>query len=167
MIIRQTTEKDYKEIYELVKEAFASAQHADGNEQDLVTALRRGDDCVLELVAEINGELAGHIMFSKARVGDEPILALAPLSVKPKYQRQGIGTALMEEGHKRAKALGYHYSLVLGSEAYYPRVGYLPAEGFGVIVPEGISSENLMMLKLDEKAPAVGGRVSYAKEFGI
>lgn len=169
MIIRQERETDYKEIYELIKEAFASAEHADGNEQDLVTALRKGSDFVpkLALVAEIDGKLAGHIMFSKAKIGNDTVLALAPLSVKPEFQRLGVGTALMNKAHKIAKELGYQYSLVLGSEFYYPRVGYLPAEQFGVIVPEGIPSENLMILKLDENAESIGGEVTYAKEFGM
>lgn len=169
MIIRQERETDYTEIYELIKEAFASAEHADGNEQDLVIALRKGNDFVpeLALVAEIDGKLAGHIMFSKAKIGNDTVLALAPLSVKPEFQRQGVGTALMNEAHKKAKELGYQYSLVLGSEFYYPRVGYLPAEQFGVIVPDGIPPKNLMILKLDENAESIGGEVTYAKEFGM
>lgn len=102
MLIRQETKKDFSEIYELVAEAFASAQHADGNEQDLVEALRKGEAYVpeLSLVAEIDGKLAGHIMFSKAKVGDDTVLVLAPLSVKPEFQRQGVGTALMNKAHK-------------------------------------------------------------------
>ena len=169
MIIRQETPKDYKEVYELVKEAFASAEHADGNEQDLVEALRKGDAFVpeLSLVAEIDGKLAGHILFSKALVGDTTVLVLAPLSVRPQYQRQGVGTALMEKAHRTAGSLGYPYSLVLGSETYYPRAGYRPTEQFGIEVPEGFPSANFMALKLREDAPPLHGSVVYAKEFGI
>lgn len=169
IIIRQETPKDYKEVYELVKEAFASAEHADGNEQDLVEALRKSDAFVpeLSLVAEIDGKLAGHILFSKAMVGNITVLVLAPLSVRPQYQRQGVGTALMENAHRIAGALGYLYSLVLGSETYYPRAGYRPAEQFGIKVPEGFPSVNFMALKLREDAPPLHGSVVYAKEFGI
>src|SRR5699024_8518524 len=144
MEIRQEIEKDYEEVYKLVKEAFETAEHADGNEQDLVEALRRGSAFVpeLSLVAEINGELAGHILFTRAKVGEDTVLVLAPLSVKPKFQRQGVGTALIEQGHKIARELGYSYSLVLGSEKYYPRFGYIPAEQLGIQVPEGIPSPN-------------------------
>ena len=85
MVIRQETPNDYNEIYDLVKEAFATADHADENEQDLVTELRKGSAFIpeLSLVAEIDGKLAGHIMFTKASVGNDPVLVLAPLSVKP------------------------------------------------------------------------------------
>ena len=169
MLIRQETQKDYAEVYELVREAFASAQYADGNEQDLVQALRRGEAYVpeLSLVAEINGKLAGHIMFSKARVGSSTVLALAPLSVRPEFQGQGVGTALMNRAHDTARKLGYEYSFVLGSELYYPRVGYIPADSLGVSAPEGIPPEKFMGLKLSESAEPISGELVYAEEFGI
>ena len=169
MLIRQEKYKDYKKVYELVAEAFATAEHSDGSEQDLVVALRKGNAFIpeLSLVAEIDGEVAGHILFTKAKVGNDEALVLAPLSVKPQYQKQGIGTALIIEGHKIAKKLGYNYSLVLGSETYYPRVGYVPAERFGIIVPDGVPAENFMVTKLQENAKAISGEVTYAKEFGM
>lgn len=169
MRIRQEEPKDYGEVYELIKEAFAAAEHADGNEQDLTAALRKGSAFIpeLSLVAEENGELAGHILFTKAHVGECEVLVLAPLSVKPKYQRQGVGTALMKEGHKIAAGLGYPYAMVLGSETYYPRAGYIPAAEFGVEVPEGIPSANFMGMKLREDALSIGGKLVYAEEFGI
>ena len=49
MVIRQEREQDYKEVYKLVTEAFAAADHADGNEQDLVEALRKGSSFIPEL----------------------------------------------------------------------------------------------------------------------
>lgn len=169
MIIRQENFSDYKGIYELIVEAFATAEHVDGNEQDLVDSLRKGDAFVPELsmVAEINGEIVGHIMFTKAKVGHNEVLVLAPLSVKPQYQKQGVGTALIIEGHKIAKKLGYEYSLVLGSETYYTRVGYIPAEKIGIEVPKGLPTENFMAIKLKENAKAICGKVTYAKEFGL
>ena len=169
MKIRQETPKDYEEVYELIREAFASAEHADGNEQDLVEALRKGDAFIpeLSLVAEEDGQLAGHILFTKAQVGEAEVLALAPLSVRPAFQRQGVGTALIEEGHRIARKMGYAYSIVLGSENYYPRLGYREAAGFGVEVPEGVPSANFMAIQLLEGAPALGGPVIYAEEFGL
>ncbi len=169
MIIRQETKKDFSEIYELVAEAFAQAQHSDGNEQDLVEALRKGAAYVpeLSLVAEIDGRLAGHIMFSKAKVGDDTVLVLAPLFVKPEFQRRGVGTALMNRAHDVARELSYEYSFVLGSEFYYPRVGYIPAEKLGVKAPEGIPSLNFMAMKLRENARPISGELVYAGEFGM
>lgn len=167
MFIRQEKPKDYKEIYNLITEAFAIADHSDGNEQNLVAALRKSDAFIpeLSLVAEVDGEIAGHILFTKAKVGEDEVLALAPLSVKPVYQRQGVGAALVMEGHKIAKRLGYQYALVLGSELYYPRFGYMPAEQFGIMIPEGFPASNFMAVKLQENAKAISGAVTYAKEF--
>ena len=61
----------------------------------------------------------------------------------------------------------FSYSIVLGSEEYYPRLGYREAAGFGVEVPEGIPSANFMAIQLLEGAPALGGPVIYAEEFGL
>ena len=114
MNIRKEKPKDYKAIYAVVRDAFGSAEHADGNEQDLVNALRKGKAYIpeLSLVAEENEKSIGHIMFTKARVGENVVLALAPLSVLPEYQRKGIGTALIKEGHRIAQELGYGLSLI-------------------------------------------------------
>lgn len=170
MIIRQETINDYEEVYNLIKEAFALAEHADGNEQDLVCSLRKNKEAFipeLSLVAEKESEIVGHILFTKMKVGNDTVLALAPLSVKPKYQKQGIGTALVLEGHRIAKEMGYGYSVVLGSETYYPKMGYLPAKDFNITVPTGIPSENYMAIRLCPNAKQISGDVSYAKEFGL
>lgn len=169
MNIRKENSKDFTEIYEVVKTAFASAEHSDGNEQDLVNALRK-DECYipeLSLVAEENDKIVGHIMFTKAKVGMEDVLALAPLSVLPEYQKRGIGSELIKTSHRIAKQLGYKYSIVLGSEKYYPKFGYVPANTFGIIPPFDVPIEKFMAYKIIEDAPNINGIMKYAKEFGI
>ncbi len=169
MRIRKEETKDYEIVYSVIKSAFASAQHADGNEQDLVNALRKSEAYIpeLSLVAETDGKIVGHIMFTEAYVKDIVVLALAPLSVIPEYQRKGIGTALIKNGHKIAKELGYGYSVVLGSEKYYSRTGYLPAYMFGIKPPFDIPQENFMALRISADAPDIKGFIKYAEEFGI
>ncbi|MFR8346567.1 GNAT family N-acetyltransferase [Mediterraneibacter gnavus] len=169
MYIRQETTTDYEVVYSVVKRAFESAEHADGNEQDLVNALRKGDAFLpeLSLVAETDGKIVGHIMFTKATVDGNPVLALAPLSVLPEYQRKGIGTALIQEGHRIAKELGYTHSIVLGSEQYYPREGYCPAEDLGITAPFHVPRENFMAYIISETGAKIQGTIKYAPEFGI
>lgn len=169
MLIRKEEPKDYEIVYSVVKEAFDSAGHSDGNEQDLVNALRKGEAYIpdLSLVAQTDGKIVGHIMFTKAKVGEDTVLVLAPLSVLPEYQRKGIGISLIKEGHKIANRLGYEYSIVLGSENYYPKAGYLPADQFGIKPSFEVSSENFMACKIKEEAADIHGTIKYAKEFGI
>lgn len=168
-MIRQERTEDYETVYDVIKEAFDSAEHADGNEPELVNALRKGNGFIpqLSFVAEIDGKIVGHILFTKATIENRTVLALAPLSVLPEYQRRGIGTALIKEGHRIAGELGYGFSVVLGSENYYPRVGYLPADTFGIQPPFDVPRENFMAYKLNENAPNVSGIMKYAEEFGI
>lgn len=169
MLIRKEESKDYDVVYSVVKAAFDSAEHADGNEHDLVNALRKGEAFIsdLSLVAETDGKIVGHIMFTKAKVGEDIVLALAPLSVLPEYQRKGIGMSLIKEGHSIAGELGYEYSIVLGSETYYPKAGYVPADSFGIKPPFDVPNENFMACKIKEGASDLCGVIEYAKEFGI
>lgn len=125
MFIRTEKPADYRSVYFVVKSAFDSAEQKDGNEQDLVNDLRKSTAFVpeLSLVAEENGKIIGHIMFTKLKIGEAVILALAPLSVLPQYQRQGVGTALVNEGHKIAKDLGYSYSVFWEAKNTIPGLG--------------------------------------------
>ena len=116
MVIRQEQPADYEAVYQVVKEAFANAEHTDGHEQDLVVALRKSRSFIPELsfVAVEDDKIAGHILFTRAAVDHKSVLALAPLSVLPVYQGRGIGLSLIAQGHKIAAELGYQYSVVLG-----------------------------------------------------
>ena len=167
--IRQENKKDYEEVYNVVKMAFESAKHSDGNEQDLVVALRKSKNFVpeLSLVAVNDDKIVGYIMFSKIKIGEYEELALAPLAVLPEYQKQGIGKKLIEKGHKIAKGLGFHYSVVLGSEKYYPKLGYVPASQYGIKAPFEVLDENFMVMKLNDFDKEIVGTVEYAKEFNI
>lgn len=167
--IRRETLDDYNAVYQVVREAFATAEHSDGTEQDLVTALRKSDAFVpeLSLVAVEDGKIVGHILFTKVRVGQQEALALAPLSVLPDYQRRGIGLALIREGHEIARRLGYDYSIVLGHPKYYPKAGYVPASAYGIRAPFDVPDANYMAIKLNRAAPAIEGIVRYDRAFGI
>lgn len=123
MSIRAATLKD-REAIRLVEE------HAFGQntEAGLVDALVDSGDTVLELVAEEEGQVVGHILFSRLHVQKDgrnhAAVALAPLAVEPSFHGSGIGGALIREGHLRLKQAGETLSLVLGEPAYYGRFGY-------------------------------------------
>ncbi|MCI8669322.1 MAG: N-acetyltransferase [Lachnospiraceae bacterium] len=169
MVIRQEEQCDYEAVYRLVKEAFATAEHSDGNEQELVTALRNSSSFIpeLSLVAFEDGIAVGHILFTKVYIGECEELALAPLSVIPAYQRKGIGQALMKEGHDIARKMGYDYSIVLGHPQYYPKAGYVPAYMYGIKAPFDVPDENYMAIRLNDRAKRIDGIVRYDNAFGI
>lgn len=169
MEIRQERADNRHAVFQVVKEAFSHAERSDGNEQKLVKALRASPSFIpeLSLVAVADGKIVGHILFTKITIGEYIELALAPLSVLPPYQRRGIGLALIREGHRIAKQLGYDYSVVLGSPAYYPRAGYLPASLYGIESPFEVRDEYFMAFKLRDDAPQVKGVVKYDPAFEI
>ncbi len=169
MKIRKAEVQDAKAIYAVVTAAFAGVEHTDGNEVDLVMALTASRSFIpeLSLLAEEDGDIIGHIMFTKAKVGTTEVLALAPLSVLPEYQRRGVGAALISEGHHIARQLGYPYAIVLGSDTYYPRHGYVLADTVGIRIPFDAPRENVIAYPLVENTSPIHGVMRYDKAFGI
>ncbi len=166
-IIRQANTNDTEIIYNVIKEAFLTAEHTDHNEHELFKVLLDSEAYIpeLSLVAVLNDEIVGHILFTKIKINKTEQIALAPLSILPKYQKCGIGKTLIEKGHKIAKELGYSYSIVLGSDGYYPKFGYTKASDYNIYAPFEVPSEYFMAIKLNDEL--VEGTVKYAKEFGI
>ena len=167
MLIRPDRETDFAAAAALISAAFEGAEHSDGNEAELVAALRRDAAYIpeLALTAEMDGRPAGYLMFTRLRIGESVQLALAPLAVLPEYQRRGVGGALIERGHELARSLGYAFSVVLGSEGYYPRFGYVPASRFGIRAPFEVPEENFMACRLLPGAAAPEGVAEYAAPF--
>lgn len=167
--IRKENKNDYNEVYNVIKKAFETAEHSDENEQDLVVRLRKSKAFIpeLSLVAVEENKIVGYILFTKIKTKDNIELALAPLAVLPEYQRKGIGKKLIETGHNIAKNLGYHYSIVLGSENYYSKMGYILAIQYGIKAPFQVPDENFMAIKLNDTNIEIKGTVEYAKEFEI
>ncbi len=115
-------------------------------------------------MAEEENRLVGHIVLTKIKVGGAVGIALAPLSVLPNFQKKGVGTALMNDAYDIAKNMGYEFSVVLGSETYYPRVGYQMASLFGIKPPFDVPNENYMVLFLNGMPRRIDGTVIYVKE---
>ena len=124
MTIRQATPEDFDAIYSLVKTAFQTAKVSDGGEQDFVLKLRKGSYIPeLELVAEEDGVLIGHIMLTGASIRENGgcfgTLLLAPLSVALEWRAKGIGAALIREALAKAAALGHSSAVLIGDPGYY------------------------------------------------
>lgn len=167
MIIRQEKPGDIDAVHEVVRQAFEKASHTSHDEHNLVNRLRKSEAFIpeLSLVAEENGQVVGHILFTRVKVGDTVQLGLAPLAVLPQWQGKGIGGKLIETGHALAKKLGYGYSILVGHERYYPRFGYFPASRIGVTAPFDVPDENLMAFSLQGKDTPLDGMLEYPAEF--
>lgn len=161
MVVRPATPDDKAAVRAVVEAAFGRPDEA-----DMVEALRDDGDAVLELVAEDGGAVVGHILFSPL-VTDSGgrFVALAPLSVTPDRQKDGLGTWLMEVAHELLRAQGVEASIVLGHPGYYPRVGYAAEAAKTVSAP--FSGEHFMALALKPGALDRPVKITYAKAFGL
>jgi putative acetyltransferase len=131
MIIRAERQGDLGAIRRVVEAAFGRPAEA-----DLVDGLTREGDALVSLVAEIDGRIGGHVLFS--RLGSDRALALAqlaPLAVDPPLQRHGIGAALARAGLDACRELGLDGVVVLGHPDYYPRFGFGAQAATGLISP--------------------------------
>ena len=170
--IRQEQAREHQKVFELIKAAFRNEEYSDQSEHFLVERLRKSDTFIpeLSLVAEREGKVVGHILFTKILIknGEERFesLALAPVSVHPEYQGQGIGGELIRAGHTAAIKAGFGSSVLLGHPAYYPRFGYQKCADFGISLPFDVPEENCMAIELVEGAlEEVSGMVEYPKVF--
>lgn len=169
MIIRTENEADYNEVYQLNYAAFGNRD----DESKLIERIRMSEEFIPELsiVAEIDGEIVGHVLLSKAKVvSDETqhtVIVLAPIAVKPSFQKQGIGSQLIEEGIRRCQALGYPAIFLIGHPTYYPRFGFQPARPFGIELKQfPVSDEVFMACELKEGALRnMNGELIYPKAF--
>lgn len=166
-IIRARAPADDGAIYELVKQAFKSSPHASGDEQDLVVRLRKTSAYVpeLSLVADADGEIIGHIMFTQIKIGDETQLILAPLAVLPARQKQGVGKALILRGHDIAKRAGYGFSVLVGHPSYYPKFDYRAASAFGLTCAQSVPSECFMACDLQKSGRMLNAQMSIPAVF--
>jgi putative acetyltransferase len=98
MLIRETTEADLKDIWTVERAAFKTEAEANLTKDLLADPTAKP---TLSLLAYIENQPVGHILFTKAYItGALKVAAtfLAPLSIVPKYQKQGIGGALVRKG---------------------------------------------------------------------
>ncbi|MGL5937185.1 MAG: GNAT family N-acetyltransferase [Phocaeicola sp.] len=168
VVIRQEVVEDYAMVFDLIERAFRSEKESDHKEQFLVTRLRGTESFIpqLSLVAVLGSKIVGHILLTQIKIGDATSLALAPVSVLPEYQRDGVGSMLIKEAHLKAKELGYNSIILLGHKDYYPRFGYVKAEKFGIKLPFDVPSEFVMAIELlPDALENISGTVEYHPTF--
>lgn len=163
--IRPEQPGDEPAIHDLVRRAFAPMPFSDGDEQDLVDALRAAGDLVGSLVAvDGHGTIVGHVSFSPATIDGQACgwFQMAPVSVSPEVQHRGIGSDLIRTGIAALKADGARGIAVVGNPVYYERFGF--AELAGLTPLSAHDAPYFRAMVLSGAAPR--GVLRYAPAFG-
>lgn len=163
--IRPETAEDRAAIWQVNQQAFGG-----DDEANLVDALRDGGFVEVSLVAETDGQVVGHILFSRVtintKVGTVDALSLAPMAVLPEHQRKGIGTRLLWDGIGACQKLGHRIVLVLGHPKFYSEFGF-SAELARRIESLFGGGEAWMALELwPDSLKGIEGRVEFSPPFG-
>jgi predicted N-acetyltransferase YhbS len=153
--IRRETPQDYAAVEALTREAFWDVYRPGCDEHLIVHKMRASSDCLPALchVAEHAGRLIGHILYSRAWIEDaagarREAALFGPISVLPKFQRRGVGSALIRRTLPLARDLGFGGVVITGNPAYYHRFGFDDAAKFGIVMGDGRSMPELMALEL-------------------
>lgn len=160
MEIRLETPDDIEGVHAVNLAAFETSAEA-----ELVEALREFDGPFVSLVAEAQGEIVGHIMFTPVFLDDDEeftIYGLGPMSVMPEFQKKGIGAALVHAGLERCIDIDVEAVVVLGQPEFYSKFGFVAASEFDINCEFEVPKEYFMALELaDGVFWKKSGTVSY------
>jgi putative acetyltransferase len=164
MLIRREEPRDADAVRIVNERAFGQPEEA-----RIVDALRGVADAI-SLVAVIDNDVVGHILFTPVSIDDAaaPLSAtgLAPMAVLPEFQRRGIGSALVNAGLDSCRAAGYDLAVVLGHPDFYPRFGFVVAADHQLSCEYPAPREAFMVIELRPGAfRRARGLVRYRPEF--
>jgi predicted N-acetyltransferase YhbS len=156
VIIRLETKNDYRSVENLTREAFWNVYKPGADEHYFVHTMRSHPDFIPELafVLELDGEIVGNIMYTKAWLEDEcgnrkEILSFGPICVAPKYQRQKLGKMLIEHSFNVARGMGYDVNINFGNPGNYVSRGFVSCKKKNVsFVREGNFPTALLVCEL-------------------
>ncbi len=164
--IRNEKETDYKIVEDITRKAFYNVYVPGCMEHYLVHIMREHEDFISELdfVIELDGEIVGNIMYTKAKLTDEKgiekeILTFGPVSVLPEYQRKGYGKMLIEHSLKHAAELGYEAVVIMGSPANYVSSGFQCCKKYNVCVEKDKYPAAMLVKEL--KTGVLDGRLWF------
>lgn len=162
MIIRNEQNSDIDAITEVTIAAFKNHPISRQTEHFIVKALRRSAALTISLVADIHGQVVGHIAFSPITISDgtKDWYGMGPVSVLPNYQKRGIGKALIKEGLSLLRSMGAQGCALVGPPDYYKKFGF---KNYPEMIHEGIPQEVFLVLPFNEKMPK--GIVKFHEAF--
>ena len=167
--IRRETAADYRAVEELHRNAFWNVQVPGCSEHYLAHVLRKHPDFIpeLDLVYELDGEIAGNVMYTKSELLEEGgnstgILTFGPIGVAPEYQRRGIGKALLEASFDIAAGLGYPAIAIFGDPDNYVARGFRSCKRYNVCLEGDVYPAALLVKEL--KPGFFDGRKLFFRE---
>jgi putative acetyltransferase len=162
--IRSERRSDESAIRALTAAAFAPKKFRSHTEAAIIDALRRDGHLCLSLVAEVEGTIVGHAAFSPVTIGEARSgwFGLGPISVRPDWQRQGIGKALIAHGLELLKQLDAKGCALIGDPAYYSRSGF---QSDGRVTYGALDRRYVQRIVFTGPAPV--GELIYAPAFNI
>lgn len=144
LTIRNESNADYGTVEALIRKAFYNIYTPGCVEHYLVRIMRKHRDFIpeLDLVAELDGQIIGSIMYTRASLTSEAgeakeILTFGPICIAPDHQRSGYGKQLMEYSFERALKLGYDAIVIFGNPANYVGSGFKSCKKYNVLSGEG------------------------------
>lgn len=164
MLVRAEKSDDIEAIRAVQKAAFGR-----DNEADLVDALRGSVKPFISLVAEIDGRIVGHLLFTPVALPgktDLRIMSLAPIAVLPEFQGDGVGSEMVHEGMVMCEHEGVDGVVALGGRDFYPRFGFTAAAEFGLRTNFPVIQQEFQARELTRGAFAdAEGTVEYPPQF--
>jgi predicted N-acetyltransferase YhbS len=160
--IRQESADDIPAVSQVTTEAFRAAPHTSHTEEFIVDALRRSGKLAVSIVATHNEEVVGHVAASAVKINEKDAnwYGLGPVSVRPSYQRRGIGSALVMDALLALSSSGAAGCVVLGDPTFYERFGFKSNDALTL---PGVPPENFLAVVFGSAMP--NGVVSYHEAF--
>jgi putative acetyltransferase len=159
IIIRNEREKDYRIVEELTREAFWNLYVPGCSEHFILHNLRKSSDFIPELdfIAEKEGQIVGQIAYSRGIIRDKEgsekkIISFGPVSVLPGFQKQGIGSGLINHTISIAGDMGYPAICIYGDPRYYSRFGFRCGEKYDIKTADDKFAIALLVLELKKGA---------------
>ena len=161
--IRNEEERDYKKVEEVTRAAFWNLYVPGCDEHYLTHIMRSHEDFIrdLDFVIEVDGEIVGNIMYTKAKLIDESgeekdILTFGPVCILPEYQRAGYGKKIIEHSFDKAAALGFDVIVIFGNPGNYVSRGFKSCKKYNICVSDGGYPAAMLVKEL--KPGALDGR---------
>lgn len=162
LVIRPERPGDAITIEEITRQAFACHPHSRQTEHFIVRALRQANALTISLVAELSGQVVGHVAFSPVAISDGSVgwFGLGPVSVRPSFQKRGIGRSLIEHGLSLLRERGAAGCVLVGEPSFYSRFGF--ANHPGLLLPD-VPQEFFLALPFGSASPQ--GEVTFHAAF--